>query len=151
MVAFIYVAGRGLRLRGADAGRPKILLEFGGKSLLEWHALRLARVGVRDIVLVSGYRREQVAALIPGLQTRYGTLIQECFNGDFTEGSVLSVQACLPELRRQNGSVLFMDGDVLYPTAMLKRLLDSPHVTALLLDRGYSEGRRTRFPGHLCL
>ena len=37
--AIIYAAGRGMRLR-ADV--PKILLEFGGRTLLEWHALQIA-------------------------------------------------------------------------------------------------------------
>jgi choline kinase len=31
-----------------------------------------------------------------------------------------------------------MDGDVLYPTEILRRLVDSPHRTALLIDRNYS-------------
>jgi choline kinase len=31
-----------------------------------------------------------------------------------------------------------MDGDVLYPAEFLRRLTDSPHPTALLIDRDYS-------------
>ncbi len=38
--AIICAAGRGVRL---GANSPKILLEFGGRTLLEWHALRLPK------------------------------------------------------------------------------------------------------------
>ena len=37
MKAIILAAGRGKRLGKRAAGRPKSLLEFGGKSLLERH------------------------------------------------------------------------------------------------------------------
>jgi choline kinase len=47
MKAIIYAAGRGTRLQSDS---PKILLEFGGRTLLEWHALRLREAGVREVV-----------------------------------------------------------------------------------------------------
>ena len=47
MKAIICAAGRGVRL---GANSPKILLEFGGRSLLEWHALRL-REAFRQLTL----------------------------------------------------------------------------------------------------
>ena len=135
MKAIICAAGRGVRL-GADS--PKILLEFGGRTLLEWHALRLREAGVRDAVLVSGFRREQIAPLLPELAARHELNVREVVNARFTEGSVLSVAAALPEIEGSCESVLLMDADVLYPTQMLQRLISSPHPTALLLDREYS-------------
>ena len=66
MKAIIYAAGRGTRLQ---SDRPKILLEFGGRTLLQWHALRLSEAGVRDVVLVTGHLRNQIAETLPAFAT----------------------------------------------------------------------------------
>lgn len=138
MNAFIYAAGRATRLGAAYANRPKILLEFGGRTLLEWHVLRLREVGVRDIAVVTGWRREQVTGLVPRLEAEYDVRLREIPNPDFTEGSALSVHASLPAIQSGTGDVLVMDGDVLYPTEMLVRLLGSRYPTVLLIDQNYS-------------
>ena len=135
MKAVIYAAGRGMRL---GANSPKVLLEFGGRSLLEWHALRLAECGVRDVLLVVGHLREQIERALPAISMKRQVQFRTIANDRFTEGSVLSMAASLPELEHADAPVLLMDADVLYPTAMLARLIQSPHRTALLLDRDFS-------------
>ena len=138
MNAFIYAAGRGLRL-GPELGRqPKILLEIGGRSLLEWHARRLRDAGIRQAFIVVGYQSETVCRRFPSLERDYGVSLRAILNPDFTEGSVLSFSASLTQLRRETQPVLVMDGDVIYPAELLRRLMRSPHRTALLLDRSYS-------------
>lgn len=138
MNAFIYAAGRGLRL-GPELGRqPKILLEIGGRSLLEWHACRLRELGIRKAFIVVGYQADTICNRLPALGRDYGLDLQPIFNLAFDEGSVLSVAASLPQLRRETQPFLIMDGDVLYPAELLSRLIGSLHRTALLLDRSYS-------------
>jgi choline kinase len=138
MKAFIYAAGRGIRLGRKFAGRQKILLEFDGKSLLEWHVQRLAEVGVKQLVVVTGYKRESIHSALGALERRYGVAIAEIVNPDFTEGSVLSMSASVPAILHAKGPVLIMDGDVLYPSEMLRRLIQSSHRSVLLIDREYS-------------
>ena len=135
MNAIIYAAGKGVRL-GSD--RPKILLEFGGRSLLEWHVARLTAAGVSRLLVVTGFQRDQIAAMLPRLGEQYAAKIEEAVNRDFDEGSVLSFHVSLPYLTAARDPVLLMDGDVLYPAAMLGRLIDSPNPTTLLIDRDYS-------------
>jgi choline kinase len=133
--AIICAAGQGLRL---GANSPKILLEIGGRTLLEWHALRLGEVGVHELVLVTGYLREQIARVLPEISARHRASIRELVNERFHEGSVLSLAAALPEIEGSPEPVLLMDADVLYPAQLLERLIRSTHPTALLLDREYS-------------
>lgn len=140
MQAIIYAAGIGMRLKSAFGERPKIMLEFGGQSLLERHLHRLREVGVARLTVVSGYQHQQIAAVVPALSARYQIEIQQLINPDFTEGSVLSFATSLPVLQTIGAveSVLLMDGDVLYPAVFLQRLVASSQRTALLIDREYS-------------
>ncbi|MCW5554518.1 MAG: phosphocholine cytidylyltransferase family protein [Verrucomicrobiae bacterium] len=139
MNAIIYAAGRATRLGPAYQDRTKILLEFGGKSLLQWHVENLMNLGVRRVGIVTGYRAEQVRMVIPALRCRYGADLFEIYNPDFCSGSAVSMLASLPEIERAAGTILLMDGDVLYHQDVLRQLIESKYPTALLLDCNYSK------------
>jgi choline kinase len=139
MNAFIYAAGRAMRLGRGFADCPKSLLEVGGMTLLERHAQRLAAVGVKRLVIITGHKGEIIRAHFRGLQDRYGIKFREIVNEEYTEGSVLSLNVSLPEIVTSPSPLLLMDGDVLYPTEMLRRLLRSKHPSVLLIDRHYSK------------
>lgn len=138
MKAILYAAGIGRRLEEKFGKRPKVLLEFGGKSLLEWHLIRLCEAGVKELVIVTGYCREMLEAKLEELRFKFPLAIRTVNNPDFAEGSVLSFHVSVPEMERPGGPLLLMDADVLYPAEMLRRLIRSPHPTALLIDREYS-------------
>ena len=138
ITAFIYAAGRAMRLGAAYANQPKILIEFGGKTLLEWHVQRLTEAGVKRLVVVTGYKHDLVSGALGPLRDQYAIKIREVVNEHFTEGSVLSLAVSLPDILAASPPVLLLDGDVLYPAKMMRRLIESKHATALLLDRNYS-------------
>ena len=135
--AVIYAAGRATRLGPAFAAVPKILLEVGGRSLLDRHAELLARAGIDRLHVVTGHCREQVAAVIPQLERTHGIRILEIPNPYYTEGSAVSMGVSLPILESAQAPLLLMDGDVLYGLELLLRLRDSRHRSALLVDFGF--------------
>ncbi|HTY02632.1 MAG TPA: sugar phosphate nucleotidyltransferase, partial [Rhodocyclaceae bacterium] len=47
----ILAAGRGERMRPLTDRTPKPLLPVAGKPLIVWHLERLARAGIRDLVI----------------------------------------------------------------------------------------------------
>src|SRR4030066_1905106 len=58
--AVILAAGEGQRLRPFTVTKPKVMLSIAGKPMLCYVIEALAQHGIRNIVLVVGYRREQV-------------------------------------------------------------------------------------------
>ncbi|WP_374943743.1 NTP transferase domain-containing protein [Sphingomonas sp.] len=58
--AVILAAGEGSRLRGSAASKP--LCPVGGRPLIDHALSNLAQAGIRRVVLVLGYRGEEVAA-----------------------------------------------------------------------------------------
>ena len=58
--AVILAAGEGQRLRPFTVNRPKTMLSLADKPILQYVVEALAKNGIRDIVLVVGYRKEQV-------------------------------------------------------------------------------------------
>jgi choline kinase len=134
--AVILAAGVGRRLAAADS-RPKVLLEFGGKTLLARHIEALHSHGIEDIVVTVGHQAEVLRAEIErmGLSGRIGFID----NPDYRQGSLVSLWVQRARLEAGRG-VLLMDGDVLYDARMIGRLLASNHEAALLVDRTIEEG-----------
>ncbi len=58
--AVILVAGEGQRLRPLTVTKPKAMLAIAGKPILQYILAALAQNGIRNIILVVGYRKEQV-------------------------------------------------------------------------------------------
>ena len=57
----VLVGGLGTRLGHLTADTPKPLLDCAGRPFLAWMLRELCRYGIDDIVLLAGYRSEQVA------------------------------------------------------------------------------------------
>ena len=64
MKAMILAAGRGERMRPLTDHLPKTLLPAGGKPLIVWHLERLARAGIRDIVVNHAWLGERLEATL---------------------------------------------------------------------------------------
>jgi UDP-N-acetylglucosamine diphosphorylase/glucosamine-1-phosphate N-acetyltransferase len=58
--AVILAAGEGQRLRPFTINKPKAMISIGGKPILEYVIESLAQNGIRSIVLVVGYRKDQI-------------------------------------------------------------------------------------------
>lgn len=58
--AIILAAGEGQRLRPFTANKPKAMLTIAGKPILQYIIEALAQNGIRQIVVVVGYHREQI-------------------------------------------------------------------------------------------
>ncbi len=129
MTAIILAAGVGKRLHAAAGGRPKCLIEIGGKSLLRRLLESLAACGVRDAVVVTGFGEDAVRAAVASPPP--GIVVQTAFNARFTEGAILSLATAAAWLDRP---VLVMDADVLCPTAMIRALVSSAQPNCFLLD-----------------
>ncbi len=133
----ILAAGRGRRLGGGDAQPPKVLLRFGGETLLARHLRLLERGGAGRVSLVVGYRQEAIVAELD----RIGRLseVDLIENAAWQQGSVVSLD-CGRHLFDGTAPVLLMDADVIYDHRLLERLVAGSHPGSLLLDRELEAG-----------
>jgi N-acetyl-alpha-D-muramate 1-phosphate uridylyltransferase len=69
MKAMLLAAGRGERLRPITDSLPKALVPVGGRALIVWHLLALARAGIREVIVNTSWLGGQLhAALGDGQQ-----------------------------------------------------------------------------------
>ena len=135
MKAIMLAAGLGSRLSGGDENHhPKVLLQFGGLTLLERHVTALKGLGVESLTLVTGYRAGDINRVLDDL--RVGGFVRVVENPHYRKGSVVSLWAARAALT-SGGDVVFMDADVLYHPKMLERLIHAEAANCFLYDREF--------------
>jgi phosphoenolpyruvate phosphomutase len=132
--AVIIAAGSGKSLLPLTEDRPKCMLDIKGRTILERQVDTLRACGVQDIVVVRGYRKDQVT--VPGV--RY-------FDNDRYEetGELASLFAAAPAL---SGRVLFLYSDILFERSVLERLLRAEADCAVVVDRAWVDQRDRLLP-----
>ena len=138
MHAIILAAGRGNRLAEFNPdGRPKCLLEFGGRSLLARQLDILFQCGVRKATVVVGYEADLIINHVGALTSR--PEVAFVYNPAFLKGSVLSLLAA-KEVMTSGDTVLVLDADVLFHPQIMQRLVESSHQNCFLIDQDFAAG-----------
>ena len=129
MKAIILAAGVGKRFKEVTDHRPKCLIDIQGKTLLERALAALGAAGVAQAVVVVGYRGEMIKQKIGS--SCGGVHITYVNNPQYEKGAILSLLSAREEF---DDDILIMDADVLFPVAMIDRLIRSPYANCFLLD-----------------
>jgi molybdenum cofactor cytidylyltransferase len=113
IAAVVLAAGRSERM-----GRPKMLLPFGRKTLIETVLAGVLRSCVDDVVVVLGAHREAIGAVVSKFPVR------AVFNEGFEEGMLSSVVRGLREVPSAARAFLVVLGDhPSPPAAVIDRLV----------------------------
>ncbi|MEO6579681.1 MAG: NTP transferase domain-containing protein, partial [Sphingomicrobium sp.] len=119
MKAIILSAGQGSRLGHLTDDRPKCLIEFAGKSLLDWQLDTLAANGVDEVVVVTGFQDDQIEASLG--RRSGGPRVRTLFNPFFKVADNLgSLYMVRHEL---TGDCLVWNGDTLVSTELMARVV----------------------------
>jgi UDP-N-acetylglucosamine diphosphorylase/glucosamine-1-phosphate N-acetyltransferase len=76
MQAVILAAGEGKRVRPLTRSRPKALIPVANRPIIEYVIDALLKNGIRDIIVVVGYRKEQVTRFLNQLDVPIDVVVQ---------------------------------------------------------------------------
>ncbi|MEI8331476.1 MAG: sugar phosphate nucleotidyltransferase, partial [Methanomicrobiales archaeon] len=77
MQAVILAAGEGVRVRPLTSGRPKAMIPVANHPISGYVIDALVKNGIREIVVVVGYRKEQVTRFLNQLAVPIEVVVQE--------------------------------------------------------------------------
>jgi dTDP-glucose pyrophosphorylase len=120
--AVVLAAGRGTRMRELTAELPKPMIEVRGKSVLQHIVEGLCDAGIRDCLIVVGYRADAVRDFF-GDGSRYNVAIQ------YETQTVQDGTGRVVELAHDfvtDRPFILAYGDILVAPANYKRLVDLP-------------------------
>lgn len=134
MKAIILSAGVGRRLRPTTEELPKCLLPVDDTSpVLELQLRALARCGVRQAVVMVGFGADKVEHFLatrPHAEMRVHTRYNPFFA---TTNTMVTCWLAIPEMTEE---FILLNGDTLFETEILRRVLAAPHAPlTLAIDR----------------
>ena len=103
MQAVILAAGEGKRVRPLTRSRPKALIPVANRPIIEYVIEALLKNGIRDIVVVVGYRKEQVTRFLNQLDVPVEVVVQAK-----QLGTAHALQCAEPHI---HGDFLLLPGD----------------------------------------
>ena len=77
MQAVILAAGEGTRVRPLTKSRPKGLVPVANRPIIEYIIQALHKAGIQEIIVVVGYRKEQVTRFLNELDPAIEVVVQE--------------------------------------------------------------------------
>ena len=122
MKAIILAAGQGTRLSPLTDDRPKCLVEYRGKAILDYILGTLRACGVDDIVVVKGYRGEVLQR--PG--------IRSYVNESYAVTNMVATLFCAEQ--EMDDDLIVSYADIIYGPGVLKPLLEDKSAVAVAVD-----------------
>jgi MurNAc alpha-1-phosphate uridylyltransferase len=106
--AMILAAGRGERMRPLSDTTPKPLLRVGGKPLIAWQLLALARAGIHEVAINVSHLADRMIDAIGDGET-YGVRVRWSREPEplETAGGIATAMPLLPE-----GPAIIVSGDI---------------------------------------
>lgn len=131
MRAIIIAAGKGTRLYPLTKNTPKSLLEVGdGLTLLEAQLHSLGENGIKDIVIIVGYRAEQIEAKVQKYKNQFN--IKTVFNPFYeTSNNLMSVWLARYYM---DDDFITINGDDMFTSKVISQLLKSKENITMVID-----------------
>ena len=133
--AVILAAGRGLRLQSLAKEIPKCLIEIGKKTLLERSLDNLAESGIKEAVIMTGFKDKSVRKKIG--KNYKGIKIIYIKNKEYQKTGSMSLFMAKNLIK---GDILLLECDLLYEKRAINILLESGRKNVILaagfLDSG---------------
>ncbi|MCZ6824819.1 MAG: sugar phosphate nucleotidyltransferase [Gemmatimonadetes bacterium] len=134
VIAVVLAAGEGTRLLPVTRGRPKALLEVGGRSILVHCLEALATLEPDRIVVVVGRRKEQIASAVGG---HFAGIPIDYAEQPEASGSADAILAAAAHLGAAE-EIVVMNGDNVFAADLRPVLLvhrAEGHAATLLVER----------------
>ncbi|MYT29988.1 MULTISPECIES: phosphocholine cytidylyltransferase family protein [unclassified Streptomyces] len=124
MIGLVLAAGAGRRLRPYTDTLPKALVPVDGETtILDLTLGNFAEIGLTEVAIIVGYRKEAVYERREALEQKYGLKITLIDNDKAEEWNNAYSLWCARDVIAAHDSVILANGDTVHPVSVEKTLL----------------------------
>lgn len=134
MQALMLAAGKGSRLGRYTKDNTKCMLEVNGKTLLERCIDALKEANINKLVLVLGYKKENVINYIKEKGLDKKIEIEYVFNEDYDITNNIYSLFLAKDIFKREDTVL-LESDLIYEPSIIKELIESKYDNAAVLAK----------------
>lgn len=149
MKAVILAAGFGSRLMPLTEKVPKTMIEYEGRSLIDYEISALRAAGVREIAVVGGYKFEVLQSF---LEEKFQ--VKRFFeNKNYDKTNMVATLFCarefLQECVEEGRDLIVSYADIVYFEETVRRLLEAKGGLSIVVDKAWRELWQRRFENPL--
>jgi choline kinase len=133
MKVIILAAGRGSRLKPLTDDKPKCMVKLFGKSLLEWQIEKFRKIGIKDISVVTGYKKELIS--MDGIKIYH--------NKNFEKTNMIETLFCAE--KEIDETVIVSYGDIIFQDDVVQKLIESKEDFSVVIDEEWKKYWDIRF------
>ena len=137
MKVIILAAGRGSRLKPLTDDKPKCMVKLFGKSLLEWQIEKFRKIGIKDISVVTGYKKELIS--MDGIKIYH--------NKNFEKTNMIETLFCAK--KEIDETVIVSYGDIIFQDDVVQKLIESKEDFSVVIDKEWKKYWDIRFDNPL--
>ena len=124
MIFIILAAGKGSRLYPLTKKKPKCLVKYKGKSILDHQLENCKKLKIQKIFLVCGYKSNKIKK----------KNIIKIKNKEYKTTNMLYSLFKLKKLFDGNNDLIISYGDIIYKNGVLKKLINSKEQLSTVID-----------------
>ena len=133
--ALILAAGRGSRMGGETASKPKCFTKLEGKRLLDWQIESLKGAGIENITIITGYKGEM-----------FKGDFKKVYNRRWSETNMVASLFCAKAFE---GSTIISYSDIVYKKEHVVNLNKSRTDITITADKKWEDLWKLRFDNPL--
>ena len=133
----ILAAGQGRRLAPLTNDKPKCMVKLFGKSLLEWQIEKFRKFGIKDISIVTGYKKKLIS--MDGIKIYH--------NNNFEKTNMVETLFCAK--KEINETVIVSYGDIIFQDNVVQQLIESKDDFSVVIDKEWKRYWDIRFDNPL--
>lgn len=131
MKMIILAAGQGTRLRPLTDKKPKCMVEYNNKAIIDYILDTAKQCNIKDIAIVNGYKKDILQNHLKNEQIKYFT------NTDYESTNMLYSLFCAKEY--MNDDIIISYSDIIYKKDVLQKLINSKEDFSVIIDKKWKE------------
>ncbi|MBN2782743.1 MAG: phosphocholine cytidylyltransferase family protein [Campylobacterales bacterium] len=131
MKAIILAAGQGSRLRPLTNDKPKCMVEYKNKSIIDYILTSMNSCNLSNITIVDGYKKEVLEDYLKEKNISFYT------NENYNSTNMVSTLFCAKEF--MDDDLIISYADIVYDKKILQKLIDSKDDFSVVVDKRWRE------------
>ena len=131
MKIIILAAGQGVRLRPLTDTKPKCMVEYNEKSIIDHLLQTIKECSIDDIYIVNGYKKEVLEKHLRDEKVSFYT------NERYSKTNMVSTLFCAKE--EMDEDIIISYADIIYQKEVLEKLLKSNEDFSVVIDKKWKD------------
>ena len=132
MKMIIVAAGQGTRLRPLTNEKPKCMVEYNEKAIIDYILETAYECGVQDIAIVNGYKKDVLIKHLKNHNIKFYT------NNEFDKTNMVSTLFCAKNFM-DDDDIIISYADIIYKKEVLEKLIVSTEDFNVVVDNNWKE------------